>query len=121
MLVAHGIMRRRQPVALALALGALLWIGVSLDTGFEWHIRDTRRSFFGVNRVAFDASSQAFALFHGRTIHGVQYLDPALRQQPTFYYHRSGPLGAIVAAAEAIPQFARAQVGMVGLFAGSES
>jgi spermidine synthase len=118
-LLAHGVLVRHRPAALALALGALLWTGVSADTGFEWQTLVTRRSFFGVNRIAYSATEQAYALFHGRVIHGVQYADPALRQQPAFYYHRSGPLGAIISAAEAGPAFGQAQVGVVGLGAGS--
>jgi SAM-dependent methyltransferase len=61
----------------------------------------TSRTFFGVHRV-FTAPDYAgpdlgmrpaIRLWHGRTDHGSQFLDPDLRGEPTTYYTRSGPAG----------------------------
>jgi SAM-dependent methyltransferase len=54
------------------------------------------RSFFGVVEVV--RSQETTLLLHGTTIHGMQWLDPARRNQPGSYYARSGPIGDVIAA-----------------------
>lgn len=55
----------------------------------------TERSFFGVHRVTRDPSGQFRQLIHGRTLHGIQSLDPRMRHVPLSYYHPTGPLGQV--------------------------
>jgi SAM-dependent methyltransferase len=51
------------------------------------------RTFFGVIKVLTDGTANAEYL--GTTLHGVQFLDPGRRREPTAYYVRSGPPGTI--------------------------
>ncbi|QJE98607.1 fused MFS/spermidine synthase [Luteolibacter luteus] len=55
----------------------------------------TERSFFGIHRVASDGKFHY--LFHGKTVHGIQSLDPVSKKIPLSYYHPGGPLGQIFA------------------------
>ena len=54
------------------------------------------RSFFGVSEVTRDDVSTT--LFHGTTVHGQEWLDPARHDDPPNYYARSGPVGDLFAA-----------------------
>jgi hypothetical protein len=56
-------------------------------------------------------------LIHGCTFHGLQWIDPAKRDQPLSYYHREGPFGQVFAdrAASSGPL----SVGLVGLGTGA--
>ncbi len=84
-----------------LAWGAMVVVPVVVTAFFAWprvtQLGDTvatARNFYGVLRVADDPSadvSRMRRLRHGRILHGVQFLDPALRALPTTYYGaRSG-------------------------------
>lgn len=76
----------------ALGLAAVLAISqLSPEHGMATLARD--RSFFGVHRVAEDGKFRL--LFHGKTMHGIQSLDPAKSREPLGYYHREGPLGDV--------------------------
>ena len=61
------------------------------------------RNFFGVLQVTDDPRSHSHRLFHGRTLHGQQSLDPARRREPLSYFHRSGPIGQVFDAFHARP------------------
>ncbi len=54
--------------------------------------RYTDRNFFGVVQVRYadtgSAQSNAYMLVDGSTVHGMQFLDPAVRDMPTTYYSR---------------------------------
>lgn len=93
----------------ALGLAAILAAGGLVpEHGMTTLARD--RSFFGVHRVATDGKFQL--LFHGKTVHGMQSLDPAGSREPLGYYHREGPLGEVFADVEG-------PVAAVGLGAGA--
>ena len=51
-------------------------------------VTETSRNFYGVLRVVkgIDAAGEKVMLRHGRTIHGLQFLDPERRRLPTAYY-----------------------------------
>ncbi len=53
------------------------------------------RSFFGVVEVIRGPDSTS--LLHGTTVHGQQWLDPARRSDPGWYYARRGPVGDLFA------------------------
>jgi SAM-dependent methyltransferase len=77
-------------------------------------IVEQRRGFFGVLRVT--AIEEAVLLTHGHIKHGMQFRDPARRQEPTLYYARASAAGrALRVHAE---DRARA-IGVVGLGAGT--
>jgi spermidine synthase len=103
----------RRPFRFGLAVAMMLLVTQvnPLDT------LHAERTFFGVLRVRAEASSGRHVLMHGSTVHGEQSLDPAQRQEPLTYYHRSGPMGQVIHALTDRPGTAR--VAVVGLGAGS--
>lgn len=72
------------------------------------------RSFYSAVRVSIDASGQFRQIIHGDTVHGMQFIDPARRGLAVGYYHREGPLGAVMA----LPR-GPGRVGVVGLGVGT--
>ena len=87
--------RSHRPLRFALGLGALM-LASSLYVGEQGSFIAADRSFFGVNRVAVERDGRFHVLFHGRTVHGMQSLDPAHRRDPLTYYARTGPIGQVV-------------------------
>ena len=74
------------------------------------------RNFFGVKSVAVHRSGKFRVLIHGNTNHGIQWIDPARRREPTAYYHRQGPVGDIFSALHETDLLQ--QVAIIGLGAG---
>jgi hypothetical protein len=108
-----------RPARFALGLGAVMLAGsfVGGSTGETVH---AERSFFGTLRVSLADSRETMRLYHGSTLHGRQYTDPARECEPLSYYHRSGPLGTIFAAYEARAG-ASPNVAVVGLGTGASA
>ncbi len=106
---------RNRPLPFGLGIGTLLITGLGiLAAGDETVLRE--RSFFGVSQVRVYPAERLTLLLSGTTKHGAQSLDPARRQEPLSYYHRTGPIGQVFAAlpAQDIPR-----VAIIGLGAGS--
>lgn len=112
-LLAFLMSRRR--VRFTLALAVILLLSSFFKPGVPAAIH-TERSFFGVHRVARDSSGRFVQLIHGRTLHGIQSLDPRMRKIPLSYYHPSGPLGQLF---RAFGDQLRGPVAGVGLGAGA--
>jgi hypothetical protein len=89
-----GYMFRHQPLRLGLAVAAIM-LGSAFYPGTAPRSLHVERSFFGVLRVTTDAAGRQHQLYHGDTIHGKQFTDPARRCEPLAYYHRRGPLGDV--------------------------
>ncbi len=106
----------RTPVAFALALGGVM-LGGQLFTALHGQTLHRERNFFGTIRVALDPSGPFHALYHGTTIHGLQFVDPARRGEPLAYYHRNGPLGTVMRQAKA--SGLTRNIGVVGLGSGA--
>ena len=118
-----------RPVRFGLAVGAVLFAG-HFDTVTRGMVMEAHRSFFGVHRItradrALGAGEPDIAvnqLFHGTTLHGMQFLDewqkPALASQPLTYYHRNGPIGQLFTAFREDDPERLKRVGIVGLGAG---
>lgn len=107
---------RHQPLRLGLAVAAMM-LGSGFYPGSAPHSLHVERSFFGVLRVTSDPSGGQHQLYHGDTIHGKQFTDPARRCEPLAYYHRRGPLGDVFEAFQA--QFPATRVAVIGLGAGT--
>jgi hypothetical protein len=58
---------------------------------------DRERNFFGVIKVLDDRANDMHELINGSILHGFQSTEPASRDEPTSYYHRTGPLGDVMA------------------------
>ncbi len=105
----------RHALRFVLGLGAILFAG-SFYHGERGQTLHAERSFFGVHRVARDPSGEYHLLAHGQTLHGRQSLAPDRAREPLTYYHRTGPIGQILAHHATDP---RQAVAVVGLGAGS--
>ncbi len=105
----------KRPLRFALSLGAMLLAG-NLFEGEKGRVLHTARSFFGVHRVTLDPTEHFYLLVHGKTLHGMQNLDPAHRREPLTYYHRSGPIGQVLALLARDPA---AKIAAIGLGTGS--
>lgn len=99
---------------LMLAAGGWANLRVSLEPGAR------ERSFFGVSTILDSADGRRRSLVHGTTVHGVQSLEPGREREPLAYYAEGSGIAALMSA---LPAFAgpRAQVGLVGLGAGTLS
>jgi spermidine synthase len=106
-----------RPVRFGLGLGALLIASV-FYVGDAGRPKFLRRDFFGVHRVTEDATAGLRKLFHGNTVHGMESLHLAERDEPLTYYCRSGPIGRLFRQLNDSDTPPR-RVAVVGLGAGS--
>jgi hypothetical protein len=106
---------RSRPRRFGLALAALMAAGATYQKGGS-RVLYSARSFYGAHKVLFDPPT-VHRLAHGNTTHGAQDLSPTRRREPLTYYHRTGPIGGVLAAWQGRPE--RRRVGVVGLGAGS--
>jgi len=102
----------RDGIRFALAIGGVLLVSRFLPE-HESRTLFAGRSFFGIHRVTESGQGRFHLLFHGKTVHGIQSLDPAQRKVPLSYYHPTGPLGQIFTTRGSRP------VAAVGLGAGA--
>jgi len=100
----------------ALALGGVM-LASNLYTAMHGRTLEADRNFFGCLRVTYDATGPFYRLYHGTTIHGLQFVDASRHHEPLSYYHRQGPLGAVFEAFDANPRSNR--VGVIGLGSGA--
>jgi spermidine synthase len=106
-----------------LGVGALL-LGASFCNLFEAGVVYQTRSFFGVLKVSqgFDPEDTNWngdyfiRLTHGTTLHGKQFQDPARKEEPITYYHRTGPVGQFCEAYNRDPS---RPLGVIGLGTGT--
>jgi hypothetical protein len=83
---------REQPFSFALGLGAVL-AGSQFYTATSGSTLHTERNFFGTLRVTLDPEGRIHELYHGTTVHGMQFTAPERQSEPLAYYHRAGPCG----------------------------
>ena len=105
-----------RPARFGFAMGAL-FIAVSLNPGPHGQRLHAERNFFGVLRVTLDQKGPFHRLYHGTTIHGLQFLDPKRACEPLSYYHKEGPLGEVFEALQTQPE--PKSIAAVGLGAGA--
>ena len=110
-LFCYGFVRR--PTRFALAMASFLVVtSFGLGTPPLYQTRD----FFGVLTVRRLDYERSHVLIHGNTQHGKQFLDPARRSEPSIVYHRTGPIGDLMAAFNGT---GARPLGIIGLGAGS--
>ena len=102
----------------ALALGAVLAASrfYTVSDGYTLH---TERNFFGTLRVTLDPERRFHQLYHGTTIHGMQFIEPERQGEPLAYYHRTGPCGQAMAAFNSRPASTNSRIAIIGLGAGA--
>jgi spermidine synthase len=103
---------RNRPLPFGLGMGALVMAALVILAGGD-EIVFRERSFFGVSQVRVYPTERLTLLLSGTTNHGAQSLDPARRQEPLSYFHRTGPIGQVFAALDT------PRVAIIGLGAGS--
>jgi hypothetical protein len=84
----------RRPILFGLGLSALMvgsipYLNATIET------LAVERNFFGVWRVTSSSKEEFRSLYHGTTIHGVQFNDADRKCEATSYYNKDGPLGQI--------------------------
>lgn len=92
-LVCYGFKQR--PARFALTFGMII---ISIAVFFDLQKGEplyTSRNFFGVKRVVINPEGNMRELYHGSILHGAQLLDPGRKNEPTTYFHQSGPIGDI--------------------------
>jgi hypothetical protein len=101
---------------MALLLGGFTALVAAFTTGDQASVASAR-NFFGILRVLdrSDANGAFRELRHGRTRHGLQYLEGPQRQWPTSYY---GPHSGVAMALNALERPNR-NIAVVGLGAGT--
>lgn len=102
-----------------LMVGGTAFIGIYWITTWESSNVYAMRNFYGVSHVrdfptGKDGTPAYRALFHGATVHGVQYLEPTRQKEPLGYYHPDGSLYKALSI-----RHRPARVAMVGLGIGS--
>ena len=107
-------LRRRHPITVAMVAGIFLLASPWVKKANE-SVLHAERTFFGAYRVTADAAGGTRWLAHGTTLHGMQLTDR--RHEPLTYYHRTGPLGRMIAA---LPQLQQpGEIAAVGLGVGT--
>jgi hypothetical protein len=104
-----------RPARFGLATAAMLGLSL-LPLGSQPSIFQ-ERDFFGVHKVVSDPSGTRHALIDGGTIHGLELMDPAGRDQPASYYSEGGPVGDLFATAQSVDS--TWNVAVIGLGAGA--
>jgi spermidine synthase len=84
----------RRPALFALALAAFL-VGARPYLNASMNTLVTERNFFGVWRVTSSQNEDFRRLWHGSTIHGIQFNNAQQKCVATSYYSNDGPLGQI--------------------------
>ena len=108
---------RKRAIRFGLSIGAILLVDAFCLAQVN-DVIETRRNFFGVIRIRYDAYHHSICMSHGTTNHGMQSLVPGRENQPLTYYHQDGPLGDVF---EAASRRQARQIGVVGLGIGSMS
>jgi SAM-dependent methyltransferase len=94
-------------------LAAVVLVGLIVTHQDDYLVRT--RNFFGVVEVR--EQPGVHLLYHGTTLHGLQFGDDARRKEPTSYYVKAGPLGSVFEDLRARTE--TASIGAVGLGSGT--
>ncbi|WP_040351526.1 fused MFS/spermidine synthase [Blastopirellula marina] len=107
------------PKRLAWAIPLLLIVVYGELRNFSGEYLVSRRNFYGVLHVndQLAAGQRRRMMFHGRIVHGFQFLDPQRRTEPTSYYAPETGVGIVLRQLSLQQQPLR--VGVVGLGAGT--
>jgi spermidine synthase len=96
---------------LRFALGVAAILGSALAVQGTASVLHSERSFFGIYKIKLTDGGRKTALIHGTTMHGTEFVDPALQREPLAYYARSGPAGQMFALANKLPSVAAIGLG----------
>ncbi len=108
--------QKRAPMRFAASVATMLVAGL-ITAAAQGQALYVSRTFFGVYRVTADPANQIHTLYHGTTLHGMQFVDPAKQGEPLAYFSRPGPVGQYLAGLPDIA--ARREIAVVGLGVGT--
>ena len=117
-LAAIGLLLLINRPAFLVALLAMMLARSGFDTIEQSWEGARERSFFGVYAVRENEDAGYRDLVHGTTLHGRQFLNPAMALAPTTYYTKNGGAGLVLSDAEALVG-SNARIGIVGLGVGT--
>jgi len=109
--------------AVAAASCVLVWAGTARYRSSSWAHRNFYGALYIVKKTTPVPHFDSWVLMHGNTYHGIQLIDPGLRNAPTGYYNQTSGVGLTLLNyprqhdAAGIPQGLR--VGDIGLGAGT--
>jgi hypothetical protein len=115
-ILCYVISKQRHPFQFALALAAV-FLASRFYTAFHGHTLHVERNFFGTLRYTVDPDRRIYRLYHGTTVHGMEFIAPERQGEPLAYYHRTGPCGQAMKAFNARP--GGTNIAVIGLGAGS--
>jgi hypothetical protein len=92
--------------------GAGIGLYVNRSLAFSEGIVYSLRNFYGYYTVVQSKGFRKF--YHGNTLHGMQYLDPAKQDTPLVYYHHGSPIGELLR----LNKESVSSIGVVGLGVG---
>ncbi len=104
-----------RPLRFGLAIAGIFFGTAATGLNLVGRLLVTKRSFFGLHRVALSPSGRFARLVHGNTLHGMQDRQNPLR--PLTYYYSTGPIGQVFSYFTG-PSMKR-NVALVGLGVGS--
>ena len=105
-----------KPYAFAISMLCILLTAPFIDR--LWSDKQciyTKRNYYGIFKVSVE--DKVAVLYHGTTLHGMQYLVKEKQNEPLAYYHRFTPIGELMNSGK----FNLQQVGIVGLGCGTLS
>lgn len=103
--------------ALSLVAVGLLASSVAKDSHDAGQLLHSARTFFGLHHVRASADGESHLLFHGTTLHGLQFTAEGARREPLGYFHPEGPIGKVFNAYRGEPCLDRVLV--IGLGTGA--
>lgn len=127
LLASVAIMLVMAALAIAVKFNRVAFLAILLMLMFGWGIvghvgaytiGDRSRSYFGVYNVQDNQAQGVRTLTHGTTVHGRQFLDPALAREPIAYYGRSSGVGLVLDNSQTL-YGDKARIGVVGLGVGT--
>lgn len=108
---------RNRPIRFAFGFAVFLSVIGSYAHVPTSDVLHVERNFFGVKSVVVGRGGKFRKFVHGNTNHGMQWIDPARRQEPTAYFHRTGPVGDLFSVLREMNGLKEAAI--VGLGAGA--
>ncbi|NND99958.1 MAG: fused MFS/spermidine synthase [Pirellulaceae bacterium] len=124
----HRAIHRTWMIGAIFGVGVVLlqWTTIEITEIADSKVLEIDRNFYGslriVHRSANVPQRERVVMSHGKTIHGVQFRDPGLRQTPTMYYASNSGVGIAI---EQHPRRSQPdqslRIGVIGLGAGTIS
>ncbi len=115
--------KKRRTALFSICVSGVVF-GVLLGMPFFVAIRGaslTARNFYGVFRVvpSSEAERATLKLWHGVTLHGLQFTDESMRRQPTTYYSADSGIGQVLSKFPGRQQGKTLRIGVIGLGVGT--